>query len=1085
MNAILDYFGRKSKPTLVLCNPNMKPVSSLGNNYNLSNSLRFNAISELSFDYPQSIDNGKTIDENYNKIQVKMVIELEGVGKFIISECPENSSGEVPVKHVVAQSLESELLYKRITALEGTFKFYDNVYPADTILGRVLKIAPGWTIGTIDNELSSLYRTFDVGNNTVYNFLTNDVANAFGCVFIFDKFSRTISAKLIKNLDEDSGIILTFDNVNLQATLSEFSDEIATALTCYGGKELDIQRVNPLGGNTIYNFDYYINDTKNNWMSNDLKHSLIEWNKKIVVKELEYKQIILERNTLIEKQVSLSQHLNEMKGALDSLYVTLEGMIAAPEGKFTEEEINQAKLDVTNQKIAIRTIRRQKANYQKAIDGFTSQLMDITHSLKFSTMDSCLEFIEVLHEIIDNVNKLSKGWRTVYFESADELELTPEQLVANAPHINSLAEKLRKELDELLIRASEYQLKFWLLKEFEKNEIIGFINKTYTTMTKLHSVLNSLISHTDIVINLNSDAIKLRSYTSILDNESNLNEECYIELQNYMFHNTYTNSNIIITDIMSEKEIQEQSQELYNQAVDVLERTSKPRYEFSGDFVSIINLKEFNHIIENLELGSIVKIELASGNVLEKSALLEISYNYDEPDSFDMVFSNRVKLNSSNFKFADLFLGKGSEGGGLSGITSGNTSKSTPISGGDSSSGTGNVLSITNALISKLGFVSFGPTPPQKYGNYVGSWLGYDNGAKFSLYSSVNDYLQWDGQKLLIKARNFTLDSQGNITANNANLSGKISATTGNIGGWIIGENSLYSGLISLDSLTPSIKMGDAYSFMGGSGVFIGRDSDDIYKLRVGNPDGDYLSWDGTKLDGVGYLHSTDLPFELELMKMSFQSLSWSQFAIFDGFEDESKRRIPEPSTYPARISQGTLISDDNSGGKSFGFYSRKYPNITTVSRGNSTSVGTGFLYDANAQWFTNQYKGYLLRDSVGNEHEIITCEPNVLYVDGNPSSGSYDIRSKLPTTTVLFCSFKDSSNGGKGYTKVELSFDNEAHFKTILDTENDINNIGGLVAIDYPGRDYSFKITLKNDVNGESPIVYKILACTDPSVWQ
>ena len=109
--------------------------------------------------------------------------------------------------------------------------------------------------------------------------------------------------------------------------------------------------------------------------------------------------------------------------------------------------------------------------------------------------------------------------------------------------------------------------------------------------------------------------------------------------------------------------------------------------------------------------------------------------------------------------------------------------------------------------------MSFGITPPETYGNNEGAWFGYDNAPKFSLYSNINNYLQWDSSKLLVKAENFTLDSLGNITATNATLSGTITSGDGDIGGWIIGATTLQkltAGVgIVLDSSIPAIKVGD------------------------------------------------------------------------------------------------------------------------------------------------------------------------------------------------------------------------------------------------------------------------------------
>jgi hypothetical protein len=103
----------------------------------------------------------------------------------------------------------------------------------------------------------------------------------------------------------------------------------------------------------------------------------------------------------------------------------------------------------------------------------------------------------------------------------------------------------------------------------------------------------------------------------------------------------------------------------------------------------------------------------------------------------------------------------------------------------------------TGAVLSSTGYVSFGATPPTAYGNNVGAWLGFTGGkAKISLYKDANNYFQWDGDKLLIKAANFTLDASGNMTA-----------SSGAIGGWTIDTDKLASGNLEIDSNIPRILM--------------------------------------------------------------------------------------------------------------------------------------------------------------------------------------------------------------------------------------------------------------------------------------
>jgi hypothetical protein len=105
----------------------------------------------------------------------------------------------------------------------------------------------------------------------------------------------------------------------------------------------------------------------------------------------------------------------------------------------------------------------------------------------------------------------------------------------------------------------------------------------------------------------------------------------------------------------------------------------------------------------------------------------------------------------------------------------------------------------------------------------------------FKLGGSSSPALEWDGV-------NLTID-------------GTISATTGEIGGWTIETNALTADEITIDSNIPAILMGSADTFSTGDGAFLGKSSG-VYKFRIGNPSGSYLSYENGNLIITGAVQS-------------------------------------------------------------------------------------------------------------------------------------------------------------------------------------------------------------------------------------
>lgn len=504
-----DAFDRHEIPNIRLCNPNKAQIGILNGCYNMELSLRFNEMSEFTFTVPYSIDD--KLFPYYDKIQSKRLILIDSIGYFIINTVTEENDGKVNVKNVTAYSLEAELNYKKINLFSGTYKFYDVFNPKDTLLYQIVQSVPNWSIGQVDVDLISKYRTFDIPDSTVYSFLMNDVENSYECVFVFDTINRVINAYSLSSLTKKTDIFLSFDNLLHSVEVEEMSDEIVTALNVYGGGDLSIHRVNPLGTATIYNFDYYKNT---NWMSQSLINALNNWENKIASNQSTYARLLTNRSDYNAQLLTLQSELEE----LNAEYLALEGVQKARvEQGLSISSINSQMRSKKNQ---IKNKETQITSKKRQIESVDNQLTTINNNLKFS---------------------------------------------------------------------------------------------------------------------------------------SNFTTAQYNELNSFMIENTYQNDSFVQTSIMTQVEIQKMSQELYNQAKNILSRVAQPRFTFSVNSVNFLYLKEFKKFIDQLQLGCILNVQINDSGLIAKPILLEIRYSLDDPNVFELTFGNRYRLDDSAYTFSDLF----------------------------------------------------------------------------------------------------------------------------------------------------------------------------------------------------------------------------------------------------------------------------------------------------------------------------------------------------------------------------------------------------------------------------------------------
>ena len=240
--------------------------------------------------------NGKKY-EHYDDFQEDRLIMIQGIGWYKI-HVETNIEDTGISKSITANSLECTLCNKRLIDFECNSGeilyddyvktiFYDPINPKGSLLNRVLNVAPSWSVGHVDASLANKQRSFDEDDIDVYSFLTGDVSEAFNCLFVFDTFNMTINAYDLDDYGEDTNIYISIDN--LAQSMTESIDE-NSIITCYrvnGGDGIYINEVNPNSTNKIYNFEYYLPE-----MEESIQNKVKAYNEKYQSLKPQYEEIM-------------------------------------------------------------------------------------------------------------------------------------------------------------------------------------------------------------------------------------------------------------------------------------------------------------------------------------------------------------------------------------------------------------------------------------------------------------------------------------------------------------------------------------------------------------------------------------------------------------------------------------------------------------------------------------------------------------------------------------------------------------------------------------------------------------------------
>lgn len=294
-NLPVDFLNNLEKPIIYIAKKDKTFLGAVSIYDDLSLTFNLNAYQTASFKIYRDI-NGKKY-EHYDDFQEDRLIMIQGISWYKI-HVETNIEDTGISKSITANSLECTLCNKRLIDFECNTGeilyddyvktiFYDPANPKGSLLNRVLNVAPSWSVGHVDATLANKQRSFDIDDTDVYSFLTGDVSEAFNCLFVFDTFNQTINAYDLDNYGEDTSIYVSMDN--LAQSMTETIDE-NSIITCYrvnGGDGIYINEVNPNSTNKIYNFEYYLPE-----MEESIQNKVKAYNEKYQSLKPQYEEIM-------------------------------------------------------------------------------------------------------------------------------------------------------------------------------------------------------------------------------------------------------------------------------------------------------------------------------------------------------------------------------------------------------------------------------------------------------------------------------------------------------------------------------------------------------------------------------------------------------------------------------------------------------------------------------------------------------------------------------------------------------------------------------------------------------------------------
>ena len=730
MNIVYDRYNQPIQSHVYLGTPNNKILCAINGIEESTFQLTSKFINtyELTFDINKNIliedEHGlsKLVHSNvYDLVTWLMRVYVDNVGWFIMDAPRISHDGTKETKTITCQSAEIEMKQhdlKNFKINQGTtdsyemladdnvekiddvefakeqIKFYNPDNPQLSLLDLVLKAGNvyGWTIGEIDT-VPKTYRTyrdgkyvetstllsdeigsFDIESQDVYSFFTQDMAQYFKCIFVFDFLHMKINAYHPENYGNNTNVNINFKNLQQSQEISIDDSKMFTRYYAQGSDNLGISYVN-FGSNYIENIDYYLNEkyfsptliTKYKLWKQDVEDNRIiyiettrKYNQQMkVITEL-YDRVPLD-DCSTDWSTFTDDELKEAQANYQAQLKGYEQFYVDSDGNFDEDALKKS-ADANDyyqiRDVILPSIQIEMNNRQLPTDGDNADYVD---SYKTDWKLYGLDELKVkLQEYKNTIETCKKGgYDKPYSEDSSHTKDIHDKMYAK--YLDA-----QNQLDSNYVGGCQEAYDKRQSEIDAANDVLNGYNKTRVQLTQQVNketwVHKNNVSITDENANYITDESN-RNISSLSDTIS-FSAKDLLELSKVYYDGTYSNDNMFLTDSDDQVSAIDEQLKLLDAASEDLYISSHPQYQYTTSLDNFLAKSEYKDYTKNINRGDYLYLTIGNNNVV-KLRLIEMTYNPLTMDNnIELTFSNMTRTKNG---FSDIsYLLDNSSGGSKS-----------------------------------------------------------------------------------------------------------------------------------------------------------------------------------------------------------------------------------------------------------------------------------------------------------------------------------------------------------------------------------------------------------------------------------
>ena len=491
----------------------------------------------------------------------------------------------------------------------------------------------------------------------------------------------------------ETDVFITFENLSKEIKVDYDADNIKTCLTVTYGDEGNIREVN-LGLPYLIDLTYYY--TKE-WMGEDLYEVYTEYLKQTNMLKTEYEELFIQKTEWNEKKIHEENRMSLGYVIADSVNEETRGTYYIRDGihpnyTYVEIVLNGGNYDATktyymttgsnledgddgnvialynalSEYLYYYNIRNLKGKDDPLYDEYESKrkealeetLAGLADRFKFMAdyNDENNDYtIGALVEALKNKNINEKGDLILRFldKMWNELGLIPLQKLYLDPYKQTQSTHVT---NGWATKDSEDYGKYYVTYIFVKS-----LNNAVSKRTALINLYQKEIDPIDKLISDIGNSLIIENFFKdyfrfVSSNSNEAKERCekaLIRLSSFLREDELHLDDIVDVEIDTLDDIYKTKRQAMESGRVELQKLCQPQLQFSMSMGNIYALREFDPIIDQFQLGKVIKVGIRPGYI-KQSRLLQVNINFDDLSDFSCEFGDLTNLRTQSDIHADL-----------------------------------------------------------------------------------------------------------------------------------------------------------------------------------------------------------------------------------------------------------------------------------------------------------------------------------------------------------------------------------------------------------------------------------------------